>query len=137
MLSKESVSLNYQREDATYVNFRSWGNSIADIDTIRIDDSEKIERLIEFLNSLELVESDVPWWNRNKDSEKVGCMIIYMGESFKYNPGDTIQFWTNYMSISYNGYDWETKSYYVRNIGYNRFTKTSIAYEFIRDLINE
>ena len=137
MSFRKSTSLNYQRDDVTYINIRSTGN-LTDINNVIINDPEKIEEIIIFINSLDIVEvNKVPKNKFGYDLKNYGWISIYFGESSEYNPGDIIEFYTDYMGASYNGRDWEGKHYYRKNSGYNNQTKSSNVYEFLHDLINK
>jgi len=137
ILFRGSTSLNFQRDDMEYIRITSQGNLI-DISGATIDCPEKVNEVIKYLNSLELVEAETPRRLRNRRPEEVGSIIIHIGHSPDHNPGDTVQFWANYMSFVYHDHKfYGYYNYYVRNSGFDNSTKTSNVYYFLRDLINE
>jgi len=146
MLFRKSASLNYQKDDVAYVMIQSAGH-INEIKNVKIEDPEKIREIINYINSLKIVQvKEMPEYITknvlNGEIGHFGWISIYFGNSLpepgNYSePGDIIQFERNYMGTSYNGRDWEGENYYIKNSGYNNKTKSSNVYEFLRDLINK
>ena len=134
---RESTSLDFQRSGMEHIHIRSQGNLI-DIDNVVISDAEKIKEIINYLNSLELVEAELPRNLRRRinNFEDVGWISIYIGESINHNPGDIVVFWANYMRFVYHGHR-VSRTYYVRNSGFCNEAKTSNIYYFLRNLLNE
>ena len=135
MSFRESVGLSFQRNDVAFIRIRSAG-ALADIDNVLVNDQEKIREIIAYLNSLELIETDMPQrlrWRINS-LEDVGWIAIHIGESPDHNPGDSVVFWANYMVFSYHGHK-PSSTYYVRNSGFCNRTKTSNIYYFLRRFI--
>lgn len=113
---------------------------IDDIDNTTINCPEKISEIINYLNSLELVAAELPrnLQRRINRLEDVGWILIHIGESPGHNPGDSIEFWANYMIFTYHGHQASgVYTYYVRNSGFCSRTKTSNVYQFLYELINE
>jgi len=141
VMFRESTSLNFQRDDMTYINITSRGIPPIDFNNVVIEDPEKIRETINFLNSLELVESRIPrnltnsWQNR--DFEDFGWISIIIGESPEHNPGDFVSFYANYMVFTYHGHRlFGIYTYYIRNSGFCSRTKTSNVYQFLYELIH-
>jgi len=137
---RDSTSLNFLRDDITYISITSRGMSPIDFHNVVINDPEKIKEIIDLLNSLELVEAELP---RNllrqiNNLEDVGWVFLYIGESPSHNPGDYVSFYTNYMTFTYHGHEAAGHySYYVRNSDFCRRTRSSNVYQFLYELINE
>lgn len=135
MSFRQGDSLNYQAEDVVYVEIRSAGRLIKNIDNFKIDDPKKIEKIMAYIDSLEVIELNSSIGLSGGTSDW-GWILIYVERS-NQNPGDIIEFMRSYMVISYNSRDWESKKYYVKNSGFNPITTNSKAYQFLYDLINE
>jgi len=139
LLFAESTSLNFQRDDMTHIHINSRGNLI-DINNVVIRNPEKINEIINYLNSLELVEAELPrrLSRQINASEDVGWISIYIGESIDHNPGDFVSFYASYMVFTYRGHElFGRYTYYVRNLDFCNMTKTSNVYQFLHELINE
>jgi len=118
-----------------FIRIRSSGSFI-DIDNTVLNCVDKIETIISHLNSLELVEAELPRRFRNRLPEDVGSILIHIGEGPNHNPGDVVVFWANYMMFSYHGHK-TSATYYVRNSGFcNRIKSGSIHY-FLREVVSE
>ena len=139
MLFGEGTSLNFQRDDIELIRVRSTG-VLTDFDNVTVNDAAKIREIIKYLNSLELVEAELPrnLRTRIRRQEDVGWILIYLGESVHHNPGDVVEFWANYMRFTYHGHKFfGTYTYYVRNSGFCNRTNTSYVYQFLQALLNE
>jgi len=134
---RESTCLNFQRDDMEHISIRSWGN-LTSIDNAVIRDSEKIEEIIDYLNSLELVEAELPRMLRNGRTANADSILIYIGESINHNPGDYVVFYADYMIFTYHGHKFFGRyTYYVRKPGFFRRASTSNVYQFLHELISE
>ena len=135
MAFRTGISLNYQRDDVPFVKILTRKESIRHV---VIEEPEKIQAIKDYINSLEIIEvRKVPANRFGSDVENYGWISIYFGETRDHNPGDIIEFMSEYMGVSYNMRDWEGKNYFVKNSGFCSETKTSNIYYFLRDLIDE
>ena len=128
---KKKENLNY--DNITRIDFIP-GHS-TDVGVIHIKNKDDIEKIINCLNSLDLIKEKKPNYNfkSNNDLNEIGHFIIKLyGASY-----DSIVFTTEYLTICLNGYDWENVSYYILNSGYNPEDKTSNFYNFLRKYIEE
>gem|GEM_PF-5925147 len=132
-LFKQSVYLNYHEEIA-YIElgkrFSKDGNYV------RIENREDIEKILNFLNSLELIEENVIRYNP-PDLSYFTISIIRSNPEVVGRPPDLLSFQTDYISFSQDGRDWESKRYYIKNSGYDNQTKKSKVYEFLYDMLSE
>ena len=106
-----------------------------DIGSIQVENKEDIEKILNYLNSLDLIKEKRPDYNINSMSElsDIGYFSIYFsGSSF-----DAITFTTEYLTIHHNGHDWDYTSYYIKDSGYNPEDKTSNFYNFLSELVSE
>ena len=110
-----------------------------DIEFIEIHDKEDIEKMIKFLNSLELIE-DNPTEYEPFDRENIGFfdIALFRNNGNKNSVGyDWIVFHTNYMEFVPEGHDSEGTRYFIKNSGYNSKTKSSKTFAFLYDLLHE
>ena len=128
---RRSISLNYRKDNVSFVEIYWHIND--DMLISKIEDIEKIKRIIDYVNSIEIVEV------RNVPINKF--RIIKYSESYDYISlnfgGNKIEFMTDYMWIIYHSHDMERKNYYIKNSGYDNETKSSNIHQFLRDLIND
>jgi len=140
MTFQESVRLNYQikSDEKEIIYIRIWGNSslTGDVGEIIIDDNRDVEYILNYINSLELVQREMPK-QRNFQNNGHFYIDIFEKDSFaeKAEILDTLLFSTQYLSVVHKGYDWDYTDYYIKNVGYNPITKTSNVYQFLYDLI--
>ena len=111
-------------------------NSIGDIE---IHNREVIEKIIKYLNSLELIEDNLTEYEDvDIDEVEYFDVTIFRNDNEKYLNGyDIIAFQTNYLSFIPEGHDCYGTRYYIKNSGYDPKTKTSKTFEFLYDLINK
>lgn len=130
---KKSESLNYYK-DVEYVEIFDKGGYINGNRNIVIDDSEDIERLFEFLNSLELIKEELPRKYRY-DDEYFDILIVLRNSVGNYD--ELFSFISNYVVV----YNEERKSeyieYYIKDSGYNSKDKKSKVYNFLYDMVNK
>ncbi|MHC1693878.1 MAG: hypothetical protein AB9835_01085 [Eubacteriales bacterium] len=106
---------------------------------IKIEDRSDIKRIINYINSLELIE-EFPRVEYFPNSYKNATIRITVfktrydeyGENF-----DGFVFQNEYMSFTPSILDWESKVYYVENSKYDSNTKTSTTYNFLYDYISK
>ena len=141
---KRSVSLSYQKNEMEYVHVGTWGHSSDFL--LEIYDPEIINQIIDYINSLKIVEIEQPNYlaelTFNGTWEDWGFITIYFenGTELDNNyrmPGDLIQFYGKYMVTSYEGRDWAGKCYYVKDFGYDNKTNSNNMYQFLRNLLDE
>jgi len=140
ILFRESVSLDFQRDDMEHILITTRGIYPLDFHDIRIEEPERIREIISYLNSLELVEAELPRNLRTRINafEDVGRISIYIGHSPAHSPGDIVEFWANYMVFTYHGHKAAGRyTYFVRNSGFRNRTKASNVYQFLYELISE
>lgn len=146
-LFKQSTNLNYHAEIA-YIElgkrFSEDGNDI------RIDAREDIEKILNYLNSLELIEENVTRFNPydliadgyftidiiRKGDENANLYVVEGEKVISYSQ-DLLSFRNDYMSFTPNYMDWKSTRYYIVNSGYDDETKNSNVYQFLYNLINE
>ena len=110
---------------------------------IEIHNREDIEKIINYLNSLELIEDNLTEYV-DVDLDEVGYFSITIFRDGYVNDYQNnldalehIAFQTNYLEFIPGGHDWKTTRYYIKNSGYDPKTKTSKTFEFLYDLINK
>jgi len=119
------------------VKFGIKRNSVGEI---VINDSDDIKRIIDYLNSLRLIE-DNPTEYEDIDIDAVGYFTILIIRDNDENGDngdngyDVIDFETNYLTFAPNGYDSSATRYYIKNSGYNSKTQSSNTYKFLRNLL--
>ncbi len=140
-MSKQSVTLNYV-EDISYIIVSDkgrLGTTEDGIFSIEIYDKEDIEKILNYLNSLELIE-EIPSFeyfpDLNERFSYFSIDIIKVGYEEDDTAHDLLSFQTTYMSISRGGFDCRSTIYYIKDSGYNPITKSSKTYEFLNELIN-
>jgi len=136
---KPVVSLNYQEDIANieYIEISDKGRFRVPADdnrfVFKIYDKEEIKKIIDYLNSLELI-ADKRSIKYNNDLNSIGYFTIFIQ---KRNLDHTlIEFMTNYLTFLPNGYDWEYTEYYIKDSGYNPKTAKSKTFDFLYDLIH-
>jgi len=144
MSSKQGVSLAYN-EDIANINYIEihdkgrFGLQIVNGRSIfRIDDREKIEKIIDYINSLELVEDEKVIYNFNykTDLNSLGYFTIFIQkDNLEYT---LIEFMTHYLTlVPSDTCDCNSTSYYIKDSGYDPITKNSKTFEFLYDLIHK
>jgi len=106
---------------------------------IEITDSDDIEIIIDFLNSLKLIEDNLTEYEYI-DLDEVGYFTITIFRDDYENDNDAhdvLAFETNYLSFIPNGHDWTGTRYYIKNSGYDNKTKNSNVHQFLLELINK
>lgn len=153
---KQGISLNYH-EDIAYIEISDKGRlGLPEVDIsnegrlelglpernirniLKIDDAEKIKKIIDYINSLELIEDKVtiPNFDYSTDLNSIGYFRIDIYKVNSEEP-DAIVFMTNYLTFLLNGYDWEYTDYYIKNSGYHSKTANSKTFEFLYGLIHK
>ncbi|HHX57294.1 MAG TPA: hypothetical protein GX710_04685 [Clostridiales bacterium] len=123
---REKERLNYQ--DATYIEI------LFNIDEhengwVKIDNKEGVKRLINYLNSLEIIEEE-----SSDGTRESWCFIIYIyGEQ-----SDSISFYDKYLSITpAEKCDCFFTEYYIADSGYNPKDGSSKTLHFLDNLISD
>jgi hypothetical protein len=133
---KQSVSLNYHAEIA-YIEL---GKRFSEDESeVRIDDHEDIEKILNFLNSLGLIEENVAR-HYPQDLSEIGYFTIDIILSNPERVGDApdlLSFETDYIIFTPKGSDWKSIRYYIKNSGYDNQTKNSKVYQFLCDFVGK
>ena len=135
---KKKESLNYHDIRGIQVNRINNGTG-----TIQIEDKDDIERILSYLNSLELIREKIP---KNESPDYDGDIDKYLSKfdnigfftiSLYGSTSDGIAFTTEYLTVYHNGYDWDYTSYYIVDSGYNPEDNSSKFYDFMVELISK
>jgi len=133
--SKDGVNLNYNNDrDIEYIRITSNFDLGMNSRQFEITDKAIIDKLLNYINSLELIEGLEPSHSHLYD--KGSFMIsIYKPDAELSNPVSII-FTTRYLSVSYSGYDWEHTDYYIKDSGYNPINKSTKITKYLYELLN-
>ena len=136
---KLSTRLNYH-ENVSHIkiDYEHMIEDMEGISEVEITNRADIEKIINYLNSLVLIE-DNPAEYEDIDLYEVGYFEIFINRDKNENGPedyDIIAFQTNYLAFIPGGSDCEEIRYYIKNSGYNPKTKSSKTFEFLYDLIN-
>ena len=138
---RKSESLNYNKEVSYIIIFARNNPDLAGKNKeIKLDDKEKIESFINYVNSLELIEKEKIPNDRNFQNNGHFSVHIYGKDSvFGEDVGvlDSFQFSTYYLTIFRNGYDWEHTDYYIKDSGYNSKDKSNKISQYLYNLLYE
>ena len=143
MMLKKSESLNYHKdiyEEIDHVIITSFKGErfTKGSKSIAIRDPKDIEKILNFLNSLELVKFDKGKGPRRYiyDEGSFGIAIVLKNDS---DFADVVFFMSDYLIFYNEKYRSEQHrmKYYIKNSGYNSKDKTSKAYYFLYDIINK
>ena len=132
----EIVSFSYNKDNISYVEISDkgrLGKAIDGIFKITINSREDISKIVEHLNSLNLIEYELAGYTHIPDLNKVGyftIMIAGVDDTFEF-----FEFKTDTMVLSYSDYDY--KSYYIENSDYDGKTMSNKTYRFLYNLINK
>ena len=129
---REGESLSYNKE-VSYIKIYSESSFFEEAQYSTIYNKEDIDALLNFINSLDLVEV--------KDSSNYG-EIHDKGHFYIYMYGDggildAMIFSTKYVDLCHNGYDGDYTTYYIKDSKYNFISKTTKITKYIYDLINK
>jgi len=147
-LFKQIINLNYH-EEIIYIELGKRFSDDGNI--IRIDNHEDIEKIIGYLNTLDLIEERLTEYKHISDFNDIGYFTIRIvrvgdeyanihiteGENVNSYSQDLLSFETNFVTFTPNSMDWKSTRYYIKNSGYNHQTKSSNVYKFLLDLINK
>lgn len=144
MMLKKSESLNYHKdiyEEIDHVIITSFKGErfTKGSKSIAIRDPKDIEKILNFLNSLELVKFDKGKGPRRYiyDEGSFGIAIVLKNDS---DFADIVFFMSDYLIFFNERYESDQHrivEYYIKNSGYNSKDKTSKAYYFLYDIINK
>ena len=128
---KKKESLNYHNINSIEVIPRN----VRDVGVIQIENKEDIEKILNYLNSLELIKEKKPNYKINSRDglSQVGYFTIHF---YGYN-SDGITFTTEYLTIYHGGHDWDYTSYYIVDSGYNPNNNSSKFSDFLDELISK
>lgn len=129
---KEIQHFNYNNVDNITIKFEGY-------DKIKIKNPDDIYKIIEYLNSLELIEEELPKneqanyegdWEKYKNDLKNICHF-----SISVNE-DVLYFSTKYVVVMVDGCDDSShqNSYFIKNSGYDKKKKTSNIYTFLKSI---
>ena len=123
---RKKERLSYQ--DATYINIL-FNMDEHESKSVEIYNKEGIKRLINYLNSLEIIKEESP-----EGTSEAGYFTIYIyGEQ-----SDSISFYDKYLSITpAEKCDCFFTEYYIADSGYNPKDGSSKTLNFLDDLISE
>ena len=140
-LFKQSESLNYS-ENLAYIEISDKGRLGLPITDgrymLKIDDPNTIKKVIDYLNSLELIEESLSEYEPIPDLNEVGYFeieIVKVGHEDDILAFDSFTFMTDYVLFTPNKADWKGTRYYIKNSCYDDKTKGSRAYAFLYDLL--
>ena len=115
---KEIQHFNYSNVDNVTIKYTGYGK-------IKIENVDDVNQIIEYLNSLELIEEKIPkkeqayyegdWEKYEKDLKSIGYFSVSINE-------DILYFSTRYVSVMVEEYDDNShcNTYYIKNSDYNK-----------------
>jgi len=148
-LFKESINLNYSVEDVDYILLGSKGRFRNASEReyyewdVKIEDRNAIEKTINFLNALELIDETpkgVGTYRHINDLNDVGYFAIeIIGINYEDDNTDvySLGFMKDQVSVLYGIIGSRSLLYYIKDSGYNNRTKSSHTYEFLYSLVND
>ena len=130
---KKTKHLNYS--DISYISVKLG----IDANNIDIYDTDDIEKIIDYLNSLELIEEMIPRKEKafyDGDDEVYDNKLRETGWFIISISGNLISFSTEYLTVLYED-GFTQRSYYIVDSGYNPETQTSKFYDFLEELVSK
>lgn len=131
---KQKESFNYQSIEIGCIEVigRNKGG-------IKIEKIEDIVKILNYLNSLELIKEKSPNYNTQKteDSDKIGYfrVIFNPGRNFNDVVCDAFTFKTDYITVHNKGYDYDYTDYYIVDSGYNPKDQSSNFSVFLDEIL--
>lgn len=135
MMFKKSESLNYHK-DIDYIIVTSFKGDrfIKGYKNVVIRDSNDIEKIFDFLNSLKLVKGKGPR-HYIYDEGSFGITVILKKRVSDFN--ETFFFMSDYLVFDNELRKSDHVEYYIKDSEYNSKDKTNKIYYFLYDIINK